>query len=223
MLRTLCCAIVLVAATAVDAAVVPFLTNPSTRWFDGTFTTGLTGAYAGGFYSDPTGPTRAFNGYGQNGGSIMFDNAVEFNSLKLGNCGFCGVDATTITVSLYDGSNGLLTSQTIAPLDAFTLLTFNTGGVRKATFGYTGGTNFFGDGRTVGFYSIHDVTYTGGRYTGTYTGSNFDLAGSSASPAESRGGSAISVVPDPATWALMIAGFGLVGTSLRRRNSVSAA
>jgi hypothetical protein len=34
--------------------------------------------------------------------------------------------------------------------------------------------------------------------------------------------SANSVVPEPATWALMIAGFGLVGTAARRRNAQTA-
>lgn len=32
-----------------------------------------------------------------------------------------------------------------------------------------------------------------------------------------------SVIPEPATWAMMITGFGLAGTALRRRRSVAAA
>jgi hypothetical protein len=37
------------------------------------------------------------------------------------------------------------------------------------------------------------------------------------------GGGAPGVVPEPATWALMIAGFGLVGGAVRRRRAVCAA
>jgi hypothetical protein len=33
----------------------------------------------------------------------------------------------------------------------------------------------------------------------------------------------ISAIPEPASWALMIAGFGLVGSALRRRKAVAAA
>jgi hypothetical protein len=32
----------------------------------------------------------------------------------------------------------------------------------------------------------------------------------------------LDVVPEPATWALMISGFGLAGAALRRRRQVSA-
>jgi len=36
------------------------------------------------------------------------------------------------------------------------------------------------------------------------------------------GGSASSSVPEPASWAMMIAGFGMVGAAMRRRRGVSA-
>jgi PEP-CTERM motif len=34
---------------------------------------------------------------------------------------------------------------------------------------------------------------------------------------------AVSAVPEPSTWAMIIAGFGIMGTSLRRRRSIVSA
>ncbi len=40
--------------------------------------------------------------------------------------------------------------------------------------------------------------------------------------AQTCSGSGVGAVPEPATWALMIAGFGFVGTALRRRTALTA-
>lgn len=204
--------------TAANAAVVPFLENPSTQWTDGSFTGGFARSYADGFYNYGTGPTRAFNGYGQNNESILFNTGVALTSLTLGNCDFCGLNAATVTVALYDEAGGLLASQTIVPLDALTRLTFTADGVRKATFSFTGGRNFYGDGRIVAFYNLNDVTYTGGSYTGS---SSTEQTGTGTTIITVTGSTA--AVPDTATWALLLAGFGLTGAALRQRRATRVA
>jgi hypothetical protein len=40
--------------------------------------------------------------------------------------------------------------------------------------------------------------------------------------ASDSGGPVIPVIPEPATWAMMIAGFGLVGAAMRRRQAAFA-
>lgn len=71
-------------------------------------------------------------------------------------------------------------------------------------------------GRTVSFYGFTSVTpFTTVTLTGnTGFGDTFGIDDISYS-AQAVGG-----VPEPATWALMVAGFGLLGGSLRRRSAV---
>lgn len=60
-----------------------------------------------------------------------------------------------------------------------------------------------GSGATTGYHAFADnVAFTTGGVTTTY---NFETAGSP------------GAVPEPATWLMMIAGFGLVGGSMRRK------
>jgi hypothetical protein len=207
MFKTMLATVALVAAGAASAAVVPFLTYPTTSWADGTLSSGLAGAFADGFYNYADGPTRAFNGYGQNGESIRFNSPVVFNSLTLGTCGFCGgYDATTVTVSLYDAADAFLTSQTVAPTATLALLNFDLDGVARATFSFSGGTNIYGDGRLAAFYNVNDVTYSAAPVA--------VIRFLPETPA---------AVPEPAAWALMIIGFGLVGTGLRQRRMLRVA
>ena len=62
------------------------------------------------------------------------------------------------------------------------------------------------------------------RLTGTGAtapGGTFRLTNANGNPLSINGSvSAISAVPEPAAWALMILGFGVVGASMRRRQSV---
>ena len=48
-------------------------------------------------------------------------------------------------------------------------------------------------------------------------------AAGNANSAIGRGTVVVNAIPEPATWAMMIGGFGLLGTALRRRRSITAA
>jgi hypothetical protein len=177
---------------AANAAVVNFSGSPATTFADGTFTSNLS-SFPDGFYTIDS--TTAFNGYGQNGLAIIFNAATIFNSLKLAKCRFClDTSPSSYTVSLFDSASGLLTTQSVTPTSGYQTLTFNMAGVKSVVFGFTGGLlNLYGDGRTVAWYETSDVTY---------------------------GNAVMNAVPEPASWAMLITGFGLVGGAMRRRQSV---
>jgi hypothetical protein len=156
------------------ADIVQFSASPSTTFAAGTFSTNVSGVYPDGFFQISS--TSAFNGYGQTGESIFFTNPVTLNSLSLSNY-FGNPVADSITVSLFNGSHTLLTSQTIAPTNAAQILTFNTTGVSQVTFDQIAtGINVYGDGRlNVAWYDLTDVTYNASAAPGPLPGSG--LAG----------------------------------------------
>ena len=182
------------AASSANAALVFFNGEPATAFADGLFSQYLSGSKADGFYRDGP-PTRAINGYGQNGEFIQFNGPVRLSSLILGRCESCyNSHPATFTVRLYNMQSVLIGSQSITGSSTEQLLTFDQDDVSKVAFTFEGtdGTNPYGDGRDVAWYSVADITYflTGG-------------------------------VPEPATWVMMIAGFGLVGTAMRRRRAAA--
>jgi hypothetical protein len=182
----------ILAGSVANAAVVTFNGAPSTSFADGTFSSNLSGLRPDGFYG--TG-TSAFNGYGQKGLSISFTGPVTLGSLSLGACSFCqNTNPAHFTVNLYGVGSVLLDSQSISGSSTDELLTFDQDGVSKVEFTFDGtdGSNPYGDGREVAWYTVHDITY-------------------------SLGG-----VPEPAVWALMIGGFGMTGVALRRRKARAA-
>ena len=146
---------------SLSAGTVVFNGSPSLSWPDGTFSANLSGIVPDGFYEHNS-DTTAYNGYGQNGEFILFNSPVELNSLNLiggqsGGC--CQEDPTTITVSLYNSSAVLLSSQTDSTPAVLEALSFNTPGVSKVVFDFTGGSDAYGDGRIVAWYLVSDVTY----------------------------------------------------------------
>lgn len=96
--------------------------------------------------------------------------------------------------------------------------------------------SFFDIGSTIFFdlTSINSVTYSGDPAGGSLkviASGTFRIAGYDNTPAlltlttqgngaTSFSATALSAVPEPASWALMIAGFGLMGGALRARRSV---
>ena len=190
-------AITSLAATA-QASVVQFTGSPSTSWADGTFTTGL-GPFTDGFY-EYQGVTSAYNGYGQDGEEIFFNAPETLNSLSISKCAGCYDSHPTLyTVNLFDAASAFIGSQSAVAGALPVLLTFNTPGVKTIQFTYSGqdGTTPYGvgdAGRHPAWFKVSDITY------GLGVG-----------------------VPEPATWALMIGGFGLAGAALRRRRTALAA
>lgn len=62
------------------------------------------------------------------------------------------------------------------------------------------------------------------KFTGSFVGTGSDTLSFSANTIQSNGGVfldsiSVSAAPEPATWLMMIAGFGLVGASLRRKRA----
>ena len=182
---------ILASTAGAQAAVVTFDQVPATSWVDGTFTTNLSGIWQDGFYGSGT---SAYNGYGQNGESIMWNAPTTLNSLDIAKCAFCGdFSPISFTASLYDAANHLLGAQTVAASFSDSLLTFNIANVSRLTLTFAGGADAYRDGRTDAWYTVSNVTYGGG------------------------------AVPEPATWAMMLMGFGLIGATARGRRQVALA
>lgn len=142
-------------ASSANATIIQFDSSPDTAFADGTFSTNLSGLHSDGFYQ--TSNTSAYNGYGQNGEYVLFNGPVLLNSLDLSNFGN-NWDATTITASLFNGAS-LLASQTINPSDSYQTLIFDTVGVTKLQFDFTGGSDVYSDGRIVAWYEVGNITY----------------------------------------------------------------
>jgi hypothetical protein len=185
---------ILACAAGAQASVVTFDLGPAGGWVDGTFTHGLSDQGLDGFYGSGA---SADNGLGQNGESIMWNAPTTLNSLDIAKCGYCyDSNPISFTASLYDAANHLLGSKTVAASYSDSLMSFNIGNVSRLTLTFAGGSDAYGDGRIVAWYNVSNITY-GGAYGGA--------------------------VPEPATWAMMLVGFGLIGATARGRRQVALA
>lgn len=159
-IRLACAALATSFALAANASVVTFDGDPALSWAGGTFTYGLSGDYLDGFFTQGAASTSAYNGYGQSGESIGFNSPVTLESLDLMECGFCqGGAPVDYTVALFDRFGVPLTSQTVLPTTSPQTLVFDTPGVSTVTFTFDGGSNLFGDGRSVAWYVVSNVTF----------------------------------------------------------------
>ena len=101
-----------------------------------------------------------------------------------------------------------------AAMVKFTTLTLSGAGIPGGYITFGGPTN---DG-TAWTYAISDLTLGAGQYT-------INLAGTAKPDAAWQGTLKFNLaggVPEPATWGMMLLGFGLMGSSMRRRRARTA-
>ena len=171
-----------------------------------------------------TGPLGAFSSYNLGGGATMTGVDQGNNQQVVRNqiqCQFslCGGNTTVGGKTFLGINGGTVTFDFAAPIQAFGAyftgaqlagiqLTFNDGSARTVDIPGVFGADF------VGFTdfgkSISKVTFNG---THDFMAID-DITFSLATP---------TGVPEPATWAMMISGFGLAGAALRRRRQVLTA
>ncbi len=179
--------------------------------------------------------TTAFDADNFNDG-VMFDVSVLGGPLSLQGIGI-NADAGTFDYSVYYRAGGI--GDAVNTPSAWTLLgsfaALTTAGPGVATLLDIADIELAG-GATYGFY-VTDAGAFSVQYT-TSTGAVGDVLaaddalavrvgygvtgvfGEASSPRAFNGTLAYAaVVPEPASWALMIAGFGLVGAAMRRRSA----
>jgi hypothetical protein len=127
--------------------------------------------------------------------SSGFTDGFSFNYVSLSYSGSVGV---------YDGLNG--TGNLLATLN----LSPNAGSCPGYSAGFcpfsAKGVNFAGVGKSISFAGVaNQIVFD-------------DITFGSSVPGPDTGGG----VPEPATWAMMIAGFGMAGVALRRRRALAA-
>lgn len=152
---------------------------------------------------------------------------------NLGNCGVAGVFDPAFTYIdcaggyeknvLNNSSSGVA-----AQIDALNLLGFDTTDFDYNNYLSIGKINSGDDPQLpeMSGITIFGIHFGGGSVLGNVTAFyKFDAgSGTSSIPFTTKGLSGFTlyqtggdIVPEPATWALLIAGFGLVGTTIRRR------
>lgn len=184
-------------------------------------------------------PVVTVAGVGNNLGNGPFTLGYEFSTSSTFSVGALGVydEGNDGLISAHDVGlwNNLGTLLATTTVQAGTLSALS-GGFRYETvtpFSIGPGTYRVGalflDGSDPNFFggdgilsSIAGVTYSSGAYAG---------GGALADPTSTGGPSpsyiggnlllATAAVPEPATWAMMIGGFGLIGGSMRRRKNTS--
>ena len=164
--------------------------TPASTFADGTFSNNLSGYWSDGFFQTIDNYT-AFNGYGQQGESISFNSPVTLDSLKLAECTGCFIQpAFTVTANLFDSLGNSLGSQSVTVANNnFQTLNFNVSGVSTVEFDFSSNSsqNPYGDGRSVAWYDVSDVTYNA------------------------------TAVPEPESYALLLGGMALMGLLAKRR------
>ena len=180
--------------------------------------------------------TPLLGGNGQDG--IMFDIVVGGSALTLESIGI-NADAGTFGFEFYTIDGGINGNQSNSAAwtlrDTFTgVTTAGTGNLTTLDISDWG----LNAGATYGLYVTAvggGVSYTNGNFVGDVVASDANLSiltgygkeypfGSSFDTRNFNGaltysGGIPGGVPEPASWALMIGGFGLVGASMRRRRA----
>lgn len=135
---------------------------------------------------------------------ITFGHAGGALSITTGGTGFFGLYSPAMRLFTNDGSAfGALTGAQQGPAvnELFSTATLNLASLQAGYYILAIGSSF--------------MTETEGRTGVANTPLIFDLAYNTSF--NSATAVTIGAIPEPATWAMMIAGFGLVGASMRRR------
>lgn len=157
LINALAIAACTLSALPASASVVTFnqYYGPSTSFADGTFSSNVGGYWPDGFYA--VSETAAYNGYGQTGLYILFNQATRLEHLTLRR----DYDLSGVKVNLFDRNDNLLVSQTASFAGwAPTTLTFNTNNVSKVVFDNIGGGYHYDDSRIAGWYVVSDINYS---------------------------------------------------------------
>ncbi len=215
----------LLATAAVPASAAELLVNGSFETptvTPGTFTQYGNGGNIGGWTVSGNDVLAIDNGYSE--ANVDFEAQSGLVALDLTGAGNTGANAVSQTVTLAANQlyrltfqlgnvgGGPVVNQTVYGLPSSIEVLFN--GVSQGTFtnaaGAPGTTNWLS--RTIAFNSG-----AGGATTVTFR--NATPAGDNYAGLDS-----VSLaVPEPATWAMMIMGFGLIGAALRRRSTPALA
>ena len=139
-----------------------------------------------------------------------------------------------MTVGLWDGAGTLLQQATVTSADpligSFRYTTLSSYALTAGTTYIVGAFRYAGSGETyaTGFgpnSTAPGVTILGARYsdTGSFAFPNVSVGTNGYYGANALVGAAVTAgVPEPATWLMMILGFGMIGAGLRSRRTTVA-
>lgn len=175
-----------------------------------TLDTGSFGAQTGVHSTGTQAPASSVTGFVDHGGA---NNGVTF-STSTGNLSITGGGEATI-----NGDPGI-ENLTVLFDKAWDNVTFNFEGAKTATF------TMLVNGATLFSDTTCSICVLGANGKFTLSGAgitslafNFNPAIDAVKQFRVEGVSNVPAVPEPATWAMMIGGLGLVGASMRRRST----
>lgn len=144
---------------------------------------------------------------------------VAGSGVGIGGSGYTGGNALQYTTNV--GTPLTFTFSNAINAFGFDLYGLGTLGATTLSVGYNGSTatllsNYVGNNGYDGFFGFIDTTSSFKSLTLANT-----VSGDVYVVDNVVSGTALGAVPEPASWALMIAGFAMVGFAMRRRNKVS--
>lgn len=163
-------------------------------------------------------------------GSSSLTDQITFNI-----AGATASTVTTISILFTTDFGYSLSGATFASVDYLATFTGGQVGGPTTTHSFTwNDTNTTGDPAVTNsplFSKLIEYDVVGSTVTFAYSiGQTTDLVLTNGNSASTRGGGTRltfnvpqSPIPEPATWAMMIAGFGLVGAAMRRRGATTVA
>ena len=156
----------------------------------------------------PGGDLDALNAYVAAGGKVIFDDWTGSNGFNGGQVFTGGTNQNSVTLSqFYDGVPIPMTLHNPGWGIYSTSMLAGSGGVVAATFGDDSAAIVVGNGgRTIVNGFLSDTAWSQELYANELA----SLAALSPSP-----------TPEPASWAMMLGGFGMIGGALRSRKKVA--